>query len=148
MRKRAADLCGSAGGVDQAHCPLPDIRSLQGTDEELIVGLVDGVAALEGQHVLASGQRGPNISRRGTWENPFGQFQPLYLAPCCTHAHAHTQALWSNAKGCKMQSSTLMWAEYTSDIWTLSSRDTAQYRRYTAVVPYCRYFLASLCTFW
>ena len=88
-----ADLCGSTGGVDKAHRPLPYIRGLQGTDEELIVGLVDGVAALEGQHVLPPGQRGAHLSRGGTREHPLGQLQPLYLAPCCTHARTHAQAL-------------------------------------------------------
>ena len=48
-------LRGSTGGVDKADSPLPNIGGLQGADEELIVGLVNRVAALEGQHVLAPG---------------------------------------------------------------------------------------------
>ena len=77
-------LCGSTGGVDKADSALPNIWGLKGTDEELIVGLVDGVAALEGQHVLAPGQGGAHISRGGTGKHPLGQLQPLHLTPCCT----------------------------------------------------------------
>ena len=79
----ATHLRGSACGVDKADSSLPNIGSLQCADEELIVGLVDGVAALEGQHVLAPRQHGANLGRRGTWEHPLGQLQPLHLTPCC-----------------------------------------------------------------
>lgn len=77
-----ADLGRSTGGVHQAHSTLPNIRSVQGAGEELVVGLVDGVAALEGQHILALWQGGPYLRRAGTGEYPLGQLQPLHLAPC------------------------------------------------------------------
>ena len=73
-------LSGATGGVDKADRPLPDIGGLQRADEELIVGLVDGVAALEGQHVLALRQGGAHLGRAGAGEHPLGQLQPLHLA--------------------------------------------------------------------
>ena len=42
-------LGGAAGGVHQAHGALLDIVGLQGADEQLVVGTVDGVAALRQQ---------------------------------------------------------------------------------------------------
>jgi hypothetical protein len=46
------DLGWAACGVHKAHSALADIGSLQSTNEELVVGPVNRVAALEGQHIL------------------------------------------------------------------------------------------------
>lgn len=70
---RRRHLSRSAGGVHKAHGALPDIGGLQGSDEELIVGLVDGVAALEGQHILAFRQRAAHICWAGAGEHPLWQ---------------------------------------------------------------------------
>ena len=48
---RVGHLGGTAGGVDQADRVATDIGRIQGADEQLVVGAVDRVAALERQHV-------------------------------------------------------------------------------------------------
>jgi len=66
--------------VDKANSLRADVGSFQGSDEELIVSLVDGVAALEGQHVLALWQSGAYLCWGRTREYPLGQLQALHLA--------------------------------------------------------------------
>ena len=82
VSRRGRYLGGSTGGVHQADGLRADIGCLQRSDEELVVGLVDGVAALEGQHVLALWQGGAHIGGGGAGEHPLGQLQPLHLATC------------------------------------------------------------------
>lgn len=57
-------LGGAAGGVHQAHGALPHIVRRERAREQLVVRLVDGVAALERQHVLARRQRRPHLHTR------------------------------------------------------------------------------------
>lgn len=66
--------------MHKAHSTLSNIVCLQGTREELVVSLVDGVAALEGQHILALRQGSPHVGRAGTGEHPLGQLQTLHFA--------------------------------------------------------------------
>ena len=73
-------LCGSTCRVDKANSLRANIGSFQGSDEELIVSLVDGVATLEGQHVGALWQSGADLCWGSTGEDPLGQLQTLHLA--------------------------------------------------------------------
>jgi hypothetical protein len=66
--------------VDKANSLRANIGSFQGSDEELIVSLVDGIATLEGQHILALWQSGANLCWGSTREHPLGQLQALHLA--------------------------------------------------------------------
>jgi len=59
--------------VDKANSFRANIGSFQGSDEELIVSLVDGIATLEGQHVFAFWQSGANLGWGSTGEHPLGQ---------------------------------------------------------------------------
>jgi len=68
--------------VNQADGLLGHVGGLQGADEQLVVGLVDGVAALEGQHVHALRQLGAHLSGGGTLEDTGGEVQQLDLAAC------------------------------------------------------------------
>ena len=56
-------LRGPAGGVHKADGAGPDILGIQRAREQLVVRAVDGVAALECQHVHARRQRGAHLLR-------------------------------------------------------------------------------------
>mmetsp|Transcript_21426 Transcript_21426/g.36564 ORF Transcript_21426/g.36564 Transcript_21426/m.36564 type:complete len:204 (-) Transcript_21426:12-623(-) len=74
-------LCGAHSGVHQASCArVLHVGCVQGTDEQLIVGAVDGVAALESQHVLILGQGGTDLSRALAGKHTCGHLQALQLA--------------------------------------------------------------------
>lgn len=49
---------------------LGHVFRVQSPNEQLVVCLVDGVAALEGDNVGVGGQRGANLSRRFAREDP------------------------------------------------------------------------------
>ena len=51
--------------MHQAHAVAGDVGGVQGPGEELVVGAVDGVAALEGNDVGALGQGGAHLCRVG-----------------------------------------------------------------------------------
>ena len=55
------NLSGSACGVHKAHSARAHVGSLQGANEKLVVSLVDGVAALEGQHIHTLGESGAYV---------------------------------------------------------------------------------------
>lgn len=80
--RRVDHLGGAAGGVDQADRVGTDIGRIKGADEELIVGTVDWIAALEGQHIAPLRQRRAHLSRSGAREYPLRQLQALHLAAC------------------------------------------------------------------
>ena len=62
-------LGGPAGGVDEADGVGADVGGVEGADEELVVCAVDGVAALERQHVAPLWQRRANLRRRRAREH-------------------------------------------------------------------------------
>jgi hypothetical protein len=61
---RGARLRGPAGRVHEADGARADVVGLQRAREQLVVRAVDGVAALEGQHVLARRQRAAHLRTR------------------------------------------------------------------------------------
>jgi hypothetical protein len=75
----------AAGGVDEADGVRADVGRVEGTDEELVVRAVDGVAALERQHVAPLRQRRAYLRRRRAREDALRQLQSLHLAPCVTN---------------------------------------------------------------
>ena len=77
---RAGDvvvLGGAAGGVHENHALITHVGGIEGSGEELVVRTVDGVAALEGHHVLTLGQVRADLSGRLAREDALGQLQPL-----------------------------------------------------------------------
>jgi hypothetical protein len=54
----------------QHHAAACHVGGVQCADEELIVGTVDGVAALEGHHVSVGGQYGTHLGGGLAWEHP------------------------------------------------------------------------------
>jgi hypothetical protein len=51
--------------VHQAHAVAGNVGGVQGAGEELVVGAVDRVAALEGHDISALGQGGAHLCSRG-----------------------------------------------------------------------------------
>lgn len=85
-------------GVHQADRPLGDVGGVQGAREELVVGPVDRVAALEGQDVFADRQPGPDLGRARAGEGAFRQRQagdfPAQVVPPALHSdHLHGRVL-------------------------------------------------------
>jgi hypothetical protein len=74
-------LGGAAGGVHQHHCAAAHVGGIEGAGEQLVVGAVDGVAALEGHHVLALGQGGAHLRRGFAGEHALGQLQARTRPP-------------------------------------------------------------------
>ena len=68
----------ATGGVHQHHAALAHVGGLEGAGEQFVVGAVDGIAALEGHHVLAAGQGGAHLGRRAAGKNTPGQFEALH----------------------------------------------------------------------
>mmetsp|Transcript_16062 Transcript_16062/g.39988 ORF Transcript_16062/g.39988 Transcript_16062/m.39988 type:complete len:408 (+) Transcript_16062:224-1447(+) len=88
-------LGGAAGGVHQAHAALAHVGRVQRADEQLVVRPVDGVAALEGQHVGVLGQGGTHLGGGGAGEHARGDLQPLHLAAQVVLAALHGNHLHS-----------------------------------------------------
>ena len=63
-RARRSRLRGPAGRVHEADGARADVVGLQRAREQLVVRAVDGVAALEGQHILARRQRAAHLRAR------------------------------------------------------------------------------------
>ena len=73
-------LSGATGGVHQHHGVLADVLGVQSAGEQLVVGTVDRVAALESHHVLSIGETGAHLCRRLAGEHALGQFKALEAA--------------------------------------------------------------------
>lgn len=73
-------LCGSACGVHQADGIFGHILGFQGADKQLIVGLVDWVAALEGQHIYSLRQGLPDLLGCCAVEDSLWKLQQLDFA--------------------------------------------------------------------
>ena len=86
-------LRGTHRRVDQAHGSLGDVGRFQGPGEQLVVGAVDRVAALEGQDVLADGQTGAHLGGRRAGEGALGQVQPDDFPPQVVLAALHRDHL-------------------------------------------------------
>lgn len=71
----------AAGGVYETHCSWAHIGSMQSPCEQLIMGAVNRVAALECHYVCVSGQMSPHIC----W--------------CSTREHSASAARYNNAGG-------------------------------------------------
>lgn len=68
-------LSRAAGGMhENLAVRLGNIWCIQGTGEELVVGPVDGVAALEGDNIAMGGQRGADLIRSLAREITHGVF--------------------------------------------------------------------------
>ena len=100
-------LGGPACGVHEADSPLADVVSIQGACEELVVGLVDWVTALEGKHILADRQRGPDLLRGCAGEHAGRLLEALHLHQPHTHIQNGYTTVRSIAarKNCSMRSS-------------------------------------------
>ena len=72
-------LGGAAGWVDQADGALSDVVRVEGAGEELVVGLVDGVAALEGEDVLALWEGGAHLGGGGARKHARRLLEALHL---------------------------------------------------------------------
>ena len=68
------------GGVHQANRALAHVLGVESAGEELVVRPVDGVAALEGDDVLALGEHGANRRGIGAREGARGHGETLNLA--------------------------------------------------------------------
>ena len=87
-------LGGTTGGVHQHHAALAHVGGLERAGEQLVMGAVNGIAALEGDHVLAFRQGGAHLGRGLAGEDPLGQLQalnpaPQVKAPALAGDHAH-----------------------------------------------------------
>ena len=91
-------LGGATGGMHQHHRLAADVGGLEGPGEEFVVGPVDGVAALEGHHVLSRRQGGAHLGGSPAGEHPPRQGQALeapaqVIATPLGGDHAHRRML-------------------------------------------------------
>ena len=77
LTRNVVVLGGAAGGMNQHHALIAHVGGIKRTGEQLVVGAVDGVAALERNHVLALGQVGAHFSRRFAGEDALRKLQAL-----------------------------------------------------------------------
>ena len=87
-------LGGPTGGVDQHDGILADVLGVQCAGEELVVGAMNGITALECHHVFAVGEAGSDLRWRFAGEDTLRKLQALNQAPeiettalCGDHAH-------------------------------------------------------------
>ena len=90
-------LCRPAGGVNEDDRVVTEVGGVQGASEELVVGTVDGVSALEGDDILPCREHGPDLLGGTADEVTDGQVEAGDLS-----SHIVLAALGGDHEGARM----------------------------------------------
>ena len=84
----SSHLCRATGGVDEADSAWANVWRIQSTNEELIVCAMNGIPALESQHIHAAWQRGAHLCWCCTREHTLWARKASYRAACASETTA------------------------------------------------------------